>query len=134
MFGQLFYEPHGSLFKVLSLSHALQDGSHGVILAPGIKLPPIRRKVYVRDLRAHRKHDLYLALAKENWDNVIQATDVDEVVGGLENTILGHLDSCMPLKTVRMSSRDPGWMTSLVRSMIRAKSRISLSKQDRLKL
>ena len=123
------------LFSKCYPFHMLSKTDHmGVILPPGIKLPPIRRKVYVRDQRAHRKRDLYIALAKENWDDMIQETDVDEVVGRLENTILGHLDSCMPLKAVRMSSRDPGWMTPLVRSMIRAKSRISLSNQDRLKV
>ena len=33
-----------------------------------------------------------------------------------------------------MSSRDPSWMSLLVRSMLRAKTRISLNNSDRLKL
>ena len=33
-----------------------------------------------------------------------------------------------------MSSRDPSWMSPLVRSMLRAKTRISLNNRDRLKL
>ena len=35
------------------------------------------------------------------------------------------MDKCIPLKSVRLLSRDPMWMTPLVKSILRAKSRIS---------
>ena len=34
----------------------------------------------------------------------------------LEAKIKHHMDECMPLRSVRMSSRDPVWMTPLVKS------------------
>ena len=40
----------------------------------------------------------------------------------------------MPLKSVRLSSRDPVWMTPLVKSMLRAKSRISCNNVERHKV
>lgn len=40
----------------------------------------------------------------------------------------------MPLRSIRMSSRDPSWMSPLVRYMLRAKTRILLTNRDRLKL
>ena len=44
------------------------------------------------------------------------------------------MDKCMPLKSVRLSSRDPVWMTPLVISMLRAKSRISCYNVERHKV
>ena len=41
------------------------------------------------------------------------------------------MDKCTPLKPVRLSSRDPVWMTPLVKSMLRAKSRISCNNVER---
>ncbi|XP_028411603.1 uncharacterized protein LOC114534362 [Dendronephthya gigantea] len=104
----------------------------GVILPAGIKLPPVRRKIQVRDQREHRKNDLYMALAQENWNEVFLSTDIDQAVKELEKVIHGHLDRCMPLRTVTMSSRDPIWMSPLVKVMLRVKSRISKGNKDRL--
>ena len=41
---------------------------------------------------------------------------------------------CVPLKSVRLSSRDPVWMTPLVKSMLRVKSRISCNNVERHKV
>ena len=37
--------------------------------------------------------------------------DVQQAVCLLEEKIQGHMDRCMPIKTVSMSSRDPPWKT-----------------------
>ena len=38
----------------------------------------------------------------------------------------------MPFRTVRMSSRDPVWMTPLIKSLMRIKSRIPSRNVDRI--
>ena len=43
----------------------------------------------------------------------------------MEVTIRGHLDRCMPVRVVTMSSRDPACMTPFVKAMLRSKSRVS---------
>ena len=43
----------------------------GFIVPAGKKLKPIRKKVQFRDCREHRKQALYLALASECWDDVL---------------------------------------------------------------
>ena len=43
-----------------------------------------------------------------------------------------HMDKCMPFRTVRMSSRDPVWMTPLIKSLMRIKSRIPSRNVDRI--
>ena len=103
-----------------------------VILSAGTKLKPIRQNVRIRDCRRHRKEGLYLKLVSENWESVLNLNDVEEAVNNLEAKIKHHMDECMPLRSVRMSSRDPVWMTPLVKSLMRVKSRIAPSNKDRL--
>ena len=92
-----------------------------VILPPGTKLKPIRRKVQIRDCRKHRKECLYKSLAGENWGAVLNTNDVDQAVNNLETVIHAHTDKCMPLKTASISSQDPEWITPLLKSLLRIK-------------
>ena len=55
-------------------------------------------------------------------------------VSNMEKKIRTLMDKCMPLKSVRLSSRDPVWMTALVKSTLRAKSRISCNNVERHKV
>ena len=78
----------------------------------------------------YRKQSFYLALAAEDWQEVVTVDNVDVAVRIMENKICSLMDKCMPLRSIRMSSRDPSWMSPLVRSMLRAKTRISLNNSD----
>ena len=60
--------------------------------------------------------------------------DINKAVEVLEEKILAVMDKCMPQKSIRMSSRDPVWMSPLVKCMLRTKSRISLNNKERLSL
>ena len=103
-----------------------------VILPAGTKLKPIRQNVRIKYCRRHRKEGLYLKLVSENWDSALNLNDVEEAVNNLEAKIKHHMDECMPLRSVCMSSRDPVWMTPLVKSLMRVKSRIAPSNKDQL--
>ncbi|PFX13355.1 hypothetical protein AWC38_SpisGene22564 [Stylophora pistillata] len=92
----------------------------------GKKLKPIRQKRQFRDCREHRKRALYLAPASECWDDVLEAGNIETSLNILELKILSNINWCMPLQTVSLSSRDPSWMTPLVKYMLRSKSRISV--------
>ena len=103
----------------------------GFIVPAGKKLKPIRRKVEFRDCRKHRKSDLYRALSNENWKDVLQAENIEQAVSLLELKITTNMNMCMPVRSVSMSTRDPEWMTTLVKYLLRSKSRISASSTDR---
>ena len=105
----------------------------GVILPAGTKLKPVRRKVQIRDTRKHRKEALHLALNAEDWREVLSGSNVDCVANNMEKKIWTLMDNCMPLKSVRLSSRYPVSMTPLVKSMLRAKSRICCNNVERQK-
>ena len=103
----------------------------GFIVPAGKKLKPIRQKVRLRDCREHRKSTLYLALDAENWRDVIEAENIEDAVQIFELKILTIMNECMPIRTVSISSRDPAWMTPLVKYMLRRKSRVSVLNVDR---
>lgn len=116
--------------KCYPVQMLIKTDHKGVVLPAGRKLKPIRYKAEIRDCREHRKIAFYQALAEENWQDVLSATDIDQAVFLLESKMRGHMDRCLPIRTVSMSSRDPAWMTPLLKSMIRSKSRISNLNKD----
>ena len=84
--------------------HMLIKTDHeGFVLPAGKKLKPTRCKVFVRDCREHRKQSLYLALAAEDWQEVVTADNVDVAVRIMENKICSLMDKCMPLRSIRIS-------------------------------
>ena len=99
-----------------------------------LKLKPVHRKVLVRDCREHRKHSFYTALATLDWSDVFNAVDINKAVDVLEEKILAVMDKCLPQKSVRISSRDPVWMSPLAKCMLRTKSRIKWNNKERLSL
>ena len=112
----------------ISIILSIKTDHTAVILPPGTKLKPIHCEVQIRDCREN--HKLYTALAEESCDNVLAAPDVQQVVCVLEEKIHGHMDRCMPVRTVSMPSCHPPWMTPLLKSMIRMKSRVSCVRKD----
>ena len=74
----------------------------------------------VRDCREHRKQSFYLALAAQDWQEVVTADNVDVAGRIMEDKICILMVKCMPLRSIRTSSRDPSWMSPLVRPMLRA--------------
>ena len=75
-----------------------------------------------RDCREHRKQALYLALASECWDEVLEVDNIKKAVNILELKILSSINRCMPLRTATLSRL----MTPLVKYMLRDKSLISV--------
>lgn len=74
-----------------------------------------------------------MELAAETWDGVLETNDVDEAVNNVETLIPRHMDKSMPFRTVCISSRDPAWVTPLLKSLRRSKSRIAQNRGDRLR-
>ena len=126
------YMPNDEDLLCIPYFVSIKTDHTAVILPSGMKLKPIRQNVCIRDCRRHRKEGFYLKLVSENWDSALNLNDVEEAVNNLEAKIKHHMDECMPLWSVHMSSRDRVWMTPLVKSLMRVKSRIAPSNKDRL--
>ena len=110
--------------KTYPMKMLIKTDHLGFIVPAGKKLRPIRQKVQFRE------QALYLALAPECWDEVLEADNIEKAVNILEFKILSSINRCMPLRTATLSTRDPRWMTPLVKYMLRDKSRISVLRTD----
>ena len=119
--------------KCAPFSIPIKTDHTAVTLTAGSKLKPVRQKIRIRDCRKHQNEALYLELAGATWDSVLETNDPDEAVNNLETLIHRHMDKCMPFRTVCISSRDPAWVTPLLKSLMRSKSRIGQDMEDRLR-
>lgn len=120
--------------QAYSIHMLIKTDHEGFVLPAGLKLKPMRRKVLVRDCREHRKQSFYMALTALDWSDVLNEVDINKAVEVLEVKIRAVMNKFMPQKSVRMSSRDPVWMSPLVKCMLRTKSHISLKNKERLSL
>jgi hypothetical protein len=55
------------------------------------------------------------SLQQQNWSKVLDSDDLNEAANILHTTISSLLDSCLPTRTIKMSTRDPIWLTPLVK-------------------
>ena len=99
----------------------------GVILPAGMKLKPLRCKYKLRDYREHRKIAFYQRLLDHQW---VYGTCVDSVVDSLTSDIHSMMEDCFPFKTVRMSSRDPDWITPLVKVLLKKRNKLQIKNPD----
>ena len=63
----------------------------------------------------HRK------LLEQDWNHVNDNFDLDTAVNSLHSTLEKLMNECFPRKSIRMSSRDPPWMSPLVKSLLKKK-------------
>ena len=120
--------------QAYSIHMLIKTDHEGFVLPAGLKLKPVCHKVLVQDCREHRKQSFYMALTTVDWSDVFNAVDINKAVEVLKEKILVVMDKCMPQKSVHMSSRDPVWMSPLVKCILRTKSRKSLNNKERLSL
>ena len=112
------------LFGKSYASHMLiKTALSSVIVPAGTKLKPIQCKISNRDRHEHRKMALFKAIDEEDWSDVLRSTNANEAVDKLELTIHNHMDRCVPQRKVTMSSYGPFWMSPLVKSLFKKKSR-----------
>ena len=52
----------------------------------------------------------------------------------LETKILELMNACMPLRTVKMSSRDPSSMSPFIKYLLKIKAKVTSTQKDRMKL
>ena len=57
-------------------------------------------------------------------------TCVDSAVDSLTSDIHSMMDDCFPFKTVRMSSRDPAWITPLVKVLLKKRNKLQIKNPD----
>ena len=105
-------------WKTPSVFQGLVRSDHlAVLVLPRITSKPIRKFVYFRDVREHRKIEMERKLADFDWSSVSTNTDLCESVRLFNDTLMTMFNDCCPLKKVKVSSRDPPYMSPLVKHL-----------------
>ena len=94
-----------------------------IILLPQTLAKAEREHVYFRDVREHRKIEMEKRLKEFNWTGPDNTNDVNKAVSTLTNVIGNMFDDCFPLIKVKVSSRDPPFMTPLVKHLCKIRNR-----------
>ena len=98
-------------------------------MPPGIELKPLKYKYTMHDYREHRRIDFHSKRLELDRDDVYKSDDVNTALSSLQHTLKRVMDECFPSKTVRMSSRDPPWMTPLAKTLLKKKAKLQTSKR-----
>ena len=77
----------------------------------------------VRTFKPDNLRSLGLKLNLESWGAVYEASDVDEKVEAFNSIIINSLDTCTPLRHVRLHPSDKEWMTLHIKDQIRARQK-----------
>ena len=77
----------------------------------------------VRTFKPDNLRSLGLKLNLESWSAVYEASDVDEKVEAFDGIIINSLDTCTPLRHVRLHPSDKEWMTPHIKDQIRARQK-----------
>ena len=114
--------PH--IWKPPVVFNGLVRSDHlAVMVTPRVAARPDRSFVFFRDVREHRKIQMEHKLEACVWNNVLSCDDITEAIHLLDNTLTGIFNECFPLIKVKVSSRDPPYMSPLVKHLCTIRNR-----------
>ena len=70
--------------------------------------------MYFRDVREHRKINMEKCLQKCDWSSISNSNEVDKATTLLNDKISSIFNEWFPLIKVKVSTRDPPYMSPLV--------------------
>ena len=77
-----------------------------------------------RDVREHHKIKMSRLLEEYNWSFVLSTQCIREKVQNFQFALMQMYNDCFPVKTVLMSSRDPPFMSPLVKHLLKRRQAI----------
>ena len=88
-----------------------------VVITPRVAVKLERKTVYFRAARDHRKLAMTRELEAQDWSCVEDCEDVNEATLLLNHIITSAFNNSFPLIKVKLSTRDPPYMSSLVKHL-----------------
>ena len=125
---------HPYYYKAPQIVPAPFPTDHSVILVtPVCKSKNVTRLVYVRDKRHASMAKLNTLLSGLKFDHIYATcgSSLDECVSYLEQMLLGALNAACPCIRVKVRSKDPPYMTPIVKHLCRKKRNLIKSKRYR---
>ena len=114
--------PH--LWKTPVVFKSLVRSDHlSVMVSTNQPARPERRYVSLRDVREHRKLDLQHKLEAFDWSLIDSCVNLDEATNLLSDSLKRMHDESGPLIKIKVSSRDPPYMTPLIKYLCRKRNK-----------
>ena len=121
--------PH--LWKQTSVFKSLVRSDHlSILVMPRIVVKPFRKTVSFRDVREHRKLCMDKKMDQFDWERFTISDDPSDNVRRLSETLFLMFNECFPVIKVRMSSRDPPYMSPLVKHLCKIRKKNTRSHRE----
>lgn len=119
------------LWKTPTVFKSLVRSDHlGVLILPRVTVKPIRKFVCFRDVRAHRKYSMVKKMDACDWEKFLVSNNPCESVRLLTDSLGNIFNECFPVIKVKMSSRDPPYMSPLVKHLCNIRNKHKLNSSD----
>lgn len=105
----------------------------GVIVHPKTRTPPTRRTINFLDTSFKYRARLNSNLQNHDFSYLYSISDVNTAAEWLDSEICGVVQASFPTRTVKISDRDPIWMTPKIKWLLCQKKR-ALKKGKMLKI
>ena len=89
---------------------------------PRIVVKPVRKTASFRNVREHRKLCMDKKMDQFEWERFTISDDPSENVGRLSETLLLMFNECFSIIKGRISSRDPPYLTPLVKHLCKLRN------------
>ena len=115
---EVFITNYPHLWKSPTIFKGLVRSDHmAIVVNPQFLAKPERKYVCFRDVREHRKIKMEKKLAEYDWSTIASVQDLDIAACKRNDSILSLINECFPQIKVRISSRDPPFMSPLVKHL-----------------
>ena len=112
------------LWKPGKVHKGLVRSDHlAVTVLPSIRAKPQRKYVSFRDTRDHRKIAMETKLSAFDWNSINNLDNPEESVKLLNTSLWSMFNESFPLVRVRVSSRDPPYMSPLVKHLCKVRNK-----------
>ena len=109
--------------KPIVFNSLVRSDHRGVLVPPRITTKSVRKNVLFRDVREHRKLQMDRKLKNLEWDIFFDCENPSENVQKLNDILSNMFDECFPLISIKMSSRDPPFITPLVKHLCKIRNK-----------
>ena len=112
-------------WKKLKVAKSLVRSDHKMIIAyPRETVKAKRTDFYFRDVRQHRKLNMWKELKGIDWNEIDkEEQSLDEMVEKFYTTIWPKFEKSFPLIKVRTSTKDPPFISPLVKHLLKQRER-----------
>ena len=116
--------PH--YWKKVKVTNRLVRSDHKAIIAyTRDSIKARRTDPFFRDTREHRKLSMFKELETVDWQKIMEYGQTpDEMIKTLYECIWPRFENCFPLIKVRTSSRDPVFMSPLVKHLLQKRKKV----------